>query len=266
MNSLIKMAGAAALAALVLAPLPAEAGRSCTEHALSAEDFTRADAAAARLKTALDTSGAEVAMVGRVGSDVSKWGITYTHSGFFLKQADGNWEVVHVLNRCQDRTSELYRQGLVNFFLDDPYSYDAVILIPAPDLQAELRRVIESRESFPLHAPLYSAVAYPFATRYGNSNSWILETIALAEADIEGRPFSDRAGAQTWLRLAGYRGTVIRLSVMERIGAGFRPNVTYADHPEQDSNFGRMETVTVESMRDWLRGRGRLAGLVEVPG
>lgn len=90
-----------------------------------------ADAARTALLAAqqLDEVDAPVALIARVGTDLSKQGTVYSHAGFAVRDhAEGRWTVVHLLNECGSDRSGLYAQGLVNFFADDLVNEDLRIV------------------------------------------------------------------------------------------------------------------------------------------
>ena len=63
--------------------------------------------------------------------------------------------------------------------------------------------------------------------------------------------------AQAWLRFKGYQPAVMRIGAMTRLGARVgMANVAFDDHPNEQRYAGRIETVTVESMLDWLPRAG----------
>ncbi len=67
----------------------------------------------------------------------------------------------------------------------------------------------------------------------------------------------DRAVAQDWLRLSGYRPTTLEISSMTRLGARlFEANVAFDDHPFDRRMAGQIDVVTVESIVDFMRARG----------
>lgn len=66
-----------------------------------------------------------------------------------------------------------------------------------------------------LREPRYNLVAHPWATRYQQSNQWLIETLAGAFEPAA----SDRPRAQAWLRLQGYEPTVLHLGTFTRLGA-----------------------------------------------
>lgn len=219
-----------------------------------------AAAAARRLERALDDTAAEIAVIARVGSDLSRYGITWTHAGIVWRDDPaGRWQVWHALNDGEGATSRLYRQGLMNFFLDDPLHYAALVLVPGVDLRASLVARLRAGTAADLHQPRYNAVAYPFGTAYQNSNQFVLENLALARAGLMD---GDRADAIAELRRSGFHPHRVRFSAVERLGSALRANVHFDDHPEADIN--RYAVVTVESVERWLAVNGELHQRVEV--
>lgn len=258
----------AALAAtvLVLAAVPAQAGRSCLELEVSPAELARRVEWAVQIRTTLERLDPEVALIARVGSDVSAYGLRYTHVGFVMRDhPKGRWLMVHLLNTCGASTSALYDQGLLNFLLDDPFALDVLILELPPRLQRAVAERLRAGHTDVFRAARYSTVAYPFSTRYQNSNQWLLEVLAAAQADLDGGSIDDRAAAQAELRRRGYRGTVIHLSAMQQIGALLtRSNIAFDDHPGAARAEGRFETVTMDSIRSYLARNGDLARQTEL--
>jgi len=238
---------------LVLAPF-AHAGRPCEEKPVSADTFIKALKAAERAYAALEQSGAQVALIARVGQDLSKYGLRYSHLGFVWRDhPQGRWIVVHELNACGTAQSSVYDQGLAQFFLDDPFSYEAGILIPSEAEQKKLAALLAGREVLRLHDARYNMLSYAFGAKYQNSNQWVLETYAAALSEI---PVRDRAAAQAWLKLAGYEPITLHLLSVTRLGARmFKANIAFDDHPLGRRIAGQIDTVTVESVVRFVRKR-----------
>jgi hypothetical protein len=242
------------LACLLLAQ-PAHAGRPCNPAPTSPAVFDKALTLAQRTQEALDKSGARVVMLARVGQDLSRYGLRYSHVGYGVKQADGRWLVVHELNACGTARSGLYREGLGNFFLDDMFAYEAKILTPTPAVQARLAAAIETGAAAYLHEPRYNMLSYAFSTSYQNSNQWVLEVFAAAMSD---NPYSARHDAQRWLRANGFRPLTVEIGAMERLGARmFRANVAFDDHPMGRRMAGQIDTVTVDAVTRFVLFRDR---------
>jgi hypothetical protein len=233
---------------MMVSGMPAYAGRSCQEIQSDPVTVQKALQLALRTREALDASGAEIALIGRVGRDMSRHGLRYSHMAFALRDhPKGRWHVTHMLNQCNTATSSLYDEGLGNFFLDDVFAFEAIIVTPAPALQARLMAVAATPLPLVLHERSYSLIAHPYSTRHQNSNQWILEQIAAAMAPPG--EVSNRAQAQRWLRAREYAPSEIRIAPFERIGARlFAANVYFGDHSNEEMQTGRYQTVTVESV------------------
>ena len=236
-----------AIAAAALT-LSAHAGKSCDEKALTQTSLHNGMAIAQQVQAQLSRSNAVVAIVGRIGMDLSEYKVTYTHAGIAFKVAGQPWRIVHLLNSCGTAISDLWLEGLGNFFLDDLHSYDAVLMLPSPAVQQRLLQAVASTSALrAVHNPAYSMVAYPFALKYQNSNEWILEMVTTAlSKDVA---INSREQSQNWLKLAGFQPAEMRITPLKRLGARmFKASVAFDDHPNELRFSDRIQTVTVDSM------------------
>jgi hypothetical protein len=253
----------AAAVLLGLAVAGAQAGRPCEDAPMSAAEVERGLALAVAVQQRLAASGARVVMLARAGQDLRAYGLQWSHLGLAWRDGDAPdspWFIVHKLNHCGTSQAGLYREGLGRFFLDRPWRLEAAFVPLSPAAQARLLPLLQDRRAVQaLHEPRYSVVAYPWSTRYQQSNQWALETLAAAlEPAVR-----DRDQAQAWLRLQGYRGTVLTLGPMTRLGARLtRANVAFDDHPNDQRFSDRIESVTVESVFTWLAASGHGEGAV----
>jgi hypothetical protein len=259
-----RLAVVALALAAVLVVTTAHAGRSCEARPPQADAVARGMDLAARTARALDASGAEVVVLARAGQDLSKYGLRWSHLGLAYKETSDTgvrWRVVHKLNQCGSARADLYRQGLGEFFLDDPWEYRAGYAVLAPEVQMKLHALLHDNFNLQrLHAPDYNMLAYPWALRYQQSNQWAIETLAMAMEP--GATSRDRA--QAWLQFKGYQPTTLRLGAMTRLGARMTAaNIAFDDHPNDKRFSDRIETVTVDSVFQWLE-RAALAGRVQV--
>lgn len=249
---------------LAMASGLAQAGRSCEERTPDARVVQQALVLAFDAQQQLDASGAEVALIARAGQNLSRYGVRYSHFGFAWRDhPKGAWRVTHELNECGTATSEIYDEGLGNFFLDDLWKMEAVILIPGASTQQRLASMFTARRHLTFHDARYNMVAYPFSTRYQNSNQWALEVIAAAEA--RDAVISSREQAQQWLKFAGYQPTELKLDALTRLGARVtRANVAFDDHPGELRWSDRIRTVTVDSVFNFVARRDADATRIEI--
>ena len=244
---------------LLLLPVLAWGGQDCTAQRPTFDAFRRALALAAHTARELDVRGARVVVLARAGQDLAAYGLEYSHLGIAYCDDDalsgrGAWRVVHKLNPCGTTRGELYRQGLAEFFGDGLHRFVAGIDVLRPPLADTLpARLADDRWLAQLHEPRYSMLAYPWRTRYQRSNQCALETLARG---LEPR-VGDRRGAQRTLARLDYRPQVLRLPALTRLAAriGSR-HIAFDDHPWHDRVAGRIATVTVESVFDWLQRSG----------
>jgi len=252
-----------AVAAVAAVSLAAHAGRSCEARPPQPRAVEQGMALAQRTAARLDASGADVVALARVGQDLRRWGLRYSHVGYAYRDTAGPvpaWHVVHKLNHCHAGTASLYRQGLGEFFLDDPYEYAAAFVVLAPDLQHRLLPVLRDNAVVArLNTRDYNMLAYPWSSRYQQSNQWMIETLAMAEDPAA----STREQAQAWLRMRGYEPTTLHIGALQRLGAELSaPNIRFDDHPNGKRFTDRIETVTVDSVFAWLERSG-LGGRIE---
>ena len=278
------LVGALAIATATVAT----AGQTCDTAPPDTASMTRALGLAERLQQSLDASGAQVVIVARAGQDLRKYGLSWSHLAFAYREdtpppqaftsrsavmgqigvpttsgpivrppTRGTWRVVHKLNQCGTADAAVFRQGLAEFFLDRPYRYEAAYVVPAPEVQAALMQVLaDDQRLVQWHTPAYSVVAYPWSTKYQQSNQWALETLA-GSLDPAA---STRERAQAWLQLHDYQPTVLHLDALTRLGGRItRANVAFDDHPNAKRFSDHIETVTVESMFAWMQ-RTQIAG------
>ena len=251
-----------ALAALLLGvPRPAHAGTDCKLQTMAPTRIADAAATALMVVAALEEADAPVAMVSRVGTDLSKHGLRYSHAGFALRDhPDGRWTVVHLLNDCSNDGSGLYAQGLVNFFADDLVNQDARITWLEPDVAERLAARLLGLPGDTLYTPHYNLIARPDSRQYQNSTSWVLEHIAAAIPSTATPPKANirmRAAAYQQALAHGFEPGRIRIPYTKRIMGGlFAANLVFTDHPVATRLGGDYPVVTVRSILEWLQHSG----------
>lgn len=254
--SALQGAAIALFLALAAGASPAWAGTPCESVASSAATMQQSIALARKVADTLEASGSSVAIVARVGQDLSKYKLRFSHLGFVVRDhPEGRWTVLHDLNQCGTDQAALYVQGLGNFFADDLFAYEAAIFVLPAELQQRLgKSLLSATQLKRFHEAKYNVVAYPFNTMYQNSNQWALEIMAAAmapEGDV-----ASRAEAQKWLKEAAYEPSLLNIPSLTRLGGRmFKVNVAFDDHPGEFRWSDRIYVVSVDSVFDFLRKR-----------
>lgn len=268
----LRAALVAALCCVGFMGTPAYAGRQCSEPTMPKKEIIENGLnLAQRTLDSLNKSGAQVVVLARAGQDLSKYGLRYSHLGFAYKQQDGSgpavWRVLHELNECGTAESALYRQGLGDFFMDDMWRYEAVAVVPLPDIQAKLMAVITDPQLFArMHHKRYSMVAYVWGLKYQQSNQWATETFAMAMAPEDSKTGFTREQAQSWLRSNAYQPTTLKIGPLTRLGGRITAaNIAFDDHPNEKRYSDRIETITVDSVMDWMKRAGYVDRIITYP-
>jgi hypothetical protein len=190
---------------------------------------------AALVRSRLEASGAEAAVISRTGIDLDRFGVRFSHSGVAVRDGGGvPWAVRQLYYACDEQRPRLYEQGIGGFLMntDEPrIGHVSVVLLPR-ESGAEVRHaVLDDRRALRLLAARYSANAYPFSVRYQNCNQWVVELLAAAWGGLaDGDDLRERA--QAWLAAAGYRPSVLAVdSHWVKFAAPFMPLVHLDDHP-----------------------------------
>lgn len=191
------------------------------------------------------------------------YSLRYSHMGIVFREhpQKGKWFVVHLLSPCYSDKSNIYDEGMARFFVDKPYDYGALVVIPTAEIQRRVKEVIfEDHMAWKLKAPVYNIASVMENYREGNSNFWTLEILAAAM-----RPrgwVNDRSMAQYILKQEGYRPSKISLHGKYETAAStpdlFLPDyitVRDSEHPYAAS-YGLAELVTVLSIDQFLAKKG----------
>lgn len=251
------------LLALCLAwPLATQAGTQCEIRPATPQKLADATVTAMRVVAALEEGDAPVALVARVGTDLSKQGLVYSHIGFVLRDhSDGRWTVLHLLNECGTAQSALHAQGLVNFFSDDLVNQDARIVWLQPALAQRLADHLRGLPRNALHERSYNLIARPGSSDYQNSTAWVLETLAAAVPVPE---LQDRRIAYAWARSDGFRPDIIHIAYAKRVLGGlFAANTIFTDHSVGTRLSGDYPVITVRSIFRYLQEQGYTVRVIE---
>lgn len=216
-----------------------------------------AAATAMRVVAELNRIDAPVALVARVGTDLSKQGLVYSHVGFALRDhPDGRWSVLHLLNECGTDRSSLHAQGLVNFFADDLVNQDARIVWLQPALAQRLSDHLIQLPRNALHQPAYNLIARPGSADYQNSTAWVLETLAAAMPVTD---LANRRAAYAYARSHGFQPDTIHIAYSKRLLGGlFSTNTIFTDYSIGTRLSGEYPVVTVRSILRYLQEQGHV--------
>lgn len=234
------------------------AGTECNQQAPSPQKVAAAAQTALLAAAALDEADAPVALIARVGTDLSKQGLVYSHAGFVVRDhTEGRWTVVHLLNECGSDRSSLYAQGLADFFADDLVNQDLRIVWFTADTAQRVAIRLEQIPGRNLHTPRYNLIARPGSRDYQNSTAWVLEVFATA---VSPRAIDQRQRAYDFARVDGYAPDTVHVAYGKRLLGGlFSANVDFTDHPVATRLAGDYPVVTVRSIFRYLDQGGYVA-------
>jgi hypothetical protein len=212
---------------------------------------------AAVVRSRLDASGAEAALISRTGIDLDRFGVRFSHSGVALRVGGAvPWSVRQLYYACDERRPRLYEQGIGGFLMntDEPrVGHVSVVLMPQEAAMAVRQAALDDRRALRLLAARYSANAYPFSVRYQNCNQWVAELLASAWGGLpDGEDL--RVRAQAWLAAADYRPSLVVVdSHWVKFAAPFMPLVELDDHPPE-SRYGMNFQISMPAaIEDFVR-------------
>ena len=231
-----------------------QAGQDCGERAAATpQALAKGLQLGQRVREQLESSGASMALVGRIGLNLGEFGQRYSHLGVALRDHVRNrWQVVHLFNPCGKAESEIQIQLIEKFYETDLFEYEALVVLPSYANQNRMRNAfMQPATANVLHQKAYNLIAHPFRTEFQNSNQWILEMMTVA-LDTTGRT-RDRAGAQRWLQAQGFEPAGVRIPNTRRSAARlFSPHVRFSDHTQEEYEKQTYLVVTVESITRFL--------------
>lgn len=214
---------------------------------------------AAVVRSELDRSGAEAALISRTGIDLDRFGVRFSHSGVAIKEGGGvPWSVRQLYYACDEGRPRLYEQGIGGFLMntDEPrIGHVSTVLLPNAEAKALQATALDDRRALRLLAARYSANAYPFSVLYQNCNQWVAELLAVAWGGLtDGDDLRQRA--QAWLAAADYRPSAIVVdSHWVKFAAAFMPLVHLDDHPPDD-RYGMVFRISMPAaMEDFVHER-----------
>ena len=201
-----------------------------------------------RLSTRLDQRGVRVALVARMGTDLSKHGLRYSHLGIAHRDGDSGWRIVHLLSACETSTSALHEDGLGRFFMDDVVDFEALIIRLPPALEQSVQAMVHSGDAATMHQPRYNVISNPNRLDYQNCNHWVLDVLAGAATGT-----LDRSSVQQTALYASYAADTIRIPYTKRVVGGlFSKTAVFGDHSLGARVSGKYPVVTVRSVVRFL--------------
>ncbi|OWQ84598.1 hypothetical protein CDN98_19055 [Roseateles terrae] len=225
----------------------------------------------------LEASGAGTALVSRAGTDLSRFGLRYSHAGMALKDNPaGAWSVRQLYYVCDESRPRLFDQGLAAFLLAGRSAGThvvSIVTLPASARAAEQQlhdRVRDAPTALSLLSPRYSANAYAFGLTYQNCNQWIAEMMAAAWDPSFAVPELSATGynrehAQRWLRSAGYAPTDIQVGSHGLMFIGqWIPLLHMDDHPLEDLYALRLRVSLPGALEAFLQQQVPAAQRVEL--
>lgn len=254
---------------IVFSPLTF-AGQNCNESNLMKNELVvQATNASQNLIDAanyLSPDGNKVFLIGRIGQDLSKYNQKYSHGAFLVKK-DNNWQVFHELNLCDSNQSKLYNEGVLNFFLDDLFKYDSIIISFPDKLNSNLKTIIENKNILKsAHNSNYNLVAYPFSDKYQNSNGWLLEIITRAIAKEKNIEISNHQEFINFAKSINYKPDVLEINMFKRLGGRmFKANVAFDDQPFDERMAGHIQTYTFDGIFKFLKDNHFVYQSMEIP-
>lgn len=218
---------------------------------------------AAVVREALAASGAPAALISRSGTDLSRFGLRYSHAAVALADGlDTPWAVRQLYYACAEGQPRLFDQGLAGFVLgsdDADLGYVSLLLLPREAAAPLASAVLDKPLALGLLNVRYSANAYPFSTSYQNCNQWVAELLAAATAGT-----TTRETAQAWLRAEGYAPEPVHASPWLLLAGRFVPWLHFDDHPAELLDTGAVQTSLPESLEAFALRRWPAARRIEL--
>lgn len=224
--------------------------------AAPAAHLTPAEAAAfgKQVERELAGRGVRVAMVFRAGRsrDAMPDGFAYTHGAFWVHRSIQTADertltgyAVHNLYHgdgvSRPKSTSYLAQDWPTDFTRGSRADDVAVIVPTPEMQRRLLKIVDSPDYARLHDPSYSIVANPWAGRHQNCNTFMLDVVGAAAWAT-----TDRRQLAANLR-AHFRPSRVETGLLTRV---FAPLVD--DRVRTDDQSGPIQTAGYESLRDFM--------------
>ena len=189
-----------------------------------------------KVEKTLAQKGARVAIIARLGipRDQLPEGIFFTHTALAvysqITTADGRKIPGYAIYNLYQRTNEPNVSDLVQDFPVDFFAgveeLEAGVIIPTPELQARLLKVLASPTYKELHNPHYSLIANPFTTDFQNCTEHTLDVIMAAIYETNDLTVI-KANEKAYFEPQPVNVNPLKLL----LGSMFTADVTLSDHP-----------------------------------
>lgn len=208
----------------------------------------KVSAFAKQVEKTMAAKGARVFIIGRVGRPASELprGFHFTHTAFavysLIQTADGRKVPGYVMYNLYQRDrqpeiSDLVRDYPVDFF-SAVYELKAGIIIPSPELQKRLLKVIASSTYKKLHNPRYSAIANPYTSKYQNCTEHTLDVINAAIYQTDNLA-QLKANARAYFQAQPVRLNPLKLMM----GSMFKADIAVSDHQDDEVRTATFSTI-----------------------
>lgn len=208
-------------------------------------------------------NSARVFFMARVGRPLNELpdGIEYTHVSYAvyssIKTKDGRTVPGYAIYNLYQRKDDPEKSNLVvDFpidFLAGAHAAKVGVIIPTPELQERLLKIIGSDTYKKLHNTSYSAISNPYNAKYQNCTEHVLDVLnaAIYQTDNIGQ-----LKANTKRHFKAQPLNIGRVKLF--FGSLFHPDVKTSDHK------GAVQTTTFGSIARYLEGNGLAKTVVHV--
>ncbi len=244
------------------------------------------------VKQEAERSGHSVALVSRSGTNLSRFGIRYSHAGLSLQgHSQGPWSVRQLYYACEEQQPRVFDQGMSGFLLGTDnldLGYVSLVLLPKAQADVVTNAARDDRLGLSLLGRAYSANAHPSSLWFQNCNQWLAELLAAAwggiqwlphhrdaRADDTRDPNVDTQGAsqrralrqqaQAWLTRHGYAPQTVNVNSHALMAlVPFVALIHNDDHPEDDRFALRFRTSLPAALEALVRSQVPDAQRIEI--
>lgn len=211
------------------------------------------------VKQTLADSGQRIALIARSGTDLSRFGVRYSHAGLSLQaNPAAPWAVRQLYYACDEQQPRLFDQGMSGFVLggsNPDLGFVSLVFLPTAQAEPLAHAALDNPLALQLLGASYSANAYPFSASYQNCNQWVAELLATAW-NPPATTDNPRRAAQRWLQEAGYTPTVFEAgNPVTMWVSALLPLLHRDDHPADDLAAWHYRVSTPRAIESFVRGR-----------